>query len=136
MIKTRLHIEFTARLLLGLGFLFFPAHLNLFAHTGTVLDRPTNKVSVYVFPNPVKSGDVPVVRVETPAERVTTHIFDMSGDLVYQSKLEEISLAQDEIAFEQKLNLDLFRSGVYVGLVTAVTNEGVRYGRYQFTVVR
>jgi hypothetical protein len=94
---------------------------------------------VYVFPNPSRGRDVPTLHAEVgAAERVSTRIYDVSGDVVFEGRIDESPIVTDgKIAYELPLNPALFRSGVYIGVVTAERSgrETIRR-QYRFTVIK
>lgn len=94
---------------------------------------------VYVYPNPSGVGDTPVLRVEIGlADSLSTRIYDVSGDLVLEGRLDGAPVVGDgKVAYEMKLATEKLRSGVYIGVVTA-EREGKQAIRrqYRFTVVK
>jgi hypothetical protein len=94
---------------------------------------------VYVFPNPVRGKQVPTLHAEVgAAERVSTRIYDVAGDVVFEGRIDQAPIVTDGvIAYELPLDPSIFRSGVYIGVVTAERSgrETIRR-QYRFTVVK
>jgi len=94
---------------------------------------------VYVYPNPTRGGETPTLRVELgAAERVSTRIYDVSGDVVFEGRIDQQPIVSDgKIAYELPLNKNLFKAGVYIGVVTAerTGRETIRR-QYRFTVIK
>ncbi|MCG3205852.1 MAG: hypothetical protein KCHDKBKB_02575 [Elusimicrobia bacterium] len=94
---------------------------------------------VYVFPNPTPKGTVPTLHIEVgKANKVSTRIYDVSGDLVFQSSItSEITVVDGQPCYEVSLDPHLFKAGVYIGVVTA-EKEGKETIRkqYRFTILK
>jgi hypothetical protein len=94
---------------------------------------------VYVFPNPSKSGDIPTLHVEVgAADKVTVRIYDISGDLVYQGRVDENQLlVNGKPSYEHAMNSSKFKSGVYNGVVTAEkAGKDIIRKKFRFSVVK
>lgn len=93
---------------------------------------------VYVYPNPTRKGQTPTLHVSVgAAENVSTRIYDVSGDIVFQARIEDDPIVIDgEIAYELPLDKNKFKPGVYIGVVTAqrLGRETIRR-QYRFSVV-
>lgn len=76
---------------------------------------------VFVFPNPTREGQIPTLHIEVRrSDEVTARIYDVSGDLVFETRINGEPIVVDgNLAYEVPLNANLFKSGVYVGAVTA-----------------
>jgi hypothetical protein len=94
---------------------------------------------IYVYPNPTRGEQTPTLHVEVgAAEKITTRIYDVSGDVVYEGRIDnEPILVDGKLAYELPLDKKLFRSGVYIGVVTAQRSgrETIRR-QYRFTVIK
>lgn len=104
-----------------------------------ILNLPFSFGEVYVYPNPAKGSDTPVLHVEIgQADRVTTRIYDVAGDLVFETRIDKTPILVNGIpAYEEPLDPARFRSGTYIGVVTAERSgkETVRK-KYRFTIVK
>ena len=114
----------------------FFAYYQVFAAAANL---PFDFGQVYVYPNPAHGAESPTLHVEVGmADRVSTRIYDVSGDLVFEGRLEGSPTVQDGIAaYEIHLHSADFRSGVYVGVVTAerAGKDTIRR-QYRFTIVK
>ena len=94
---------------------------------------------VYVYPNPVRGHQQPILHVEVgAAERVRTRIYDVSGDVVFEGDVDTTPIIKgSKIAYELPLDPNRFRPGVYIGVVTAYREgrETIRR-QYRFTVIK
>lgn len=104
-----------------------------------IKNLPFDFGEVYVYPNPSREGDVPTLHIEIgQAESLSTRIYDVSGDLVYESSINDAPIVvEGRPAYEHPLDADRFRPGVYIGVVTAEKSgrETVRK-KFRFTVVK
>lgn len=114
-------------------------HLGYYQVFAPIINLPFSFAEVYVFPNPTKGGQVPTLHVEIgQADEVSTRIYDVAGDLVFEGRVDsKTTVVNGKSAYEHALNPDLFKSGVYIGVVTATKagKETVRK-RYRFTIVK
>lgn len=114
-------------------------HYGYYQVFAPVLDPPFAFGEVYVFPNPVRGHQIATLHVEvSPPDKVSTRVYDVSGDLVYESRLAETPIAVGgKAAIEHVLESGRFRSGVYFGVVTAekAGEETIRK-RYRFSVIK
>ncbi len=118
------------------------AHLVTFGYYqifAPIVSLPYSFGDVYVFPNPTKNGDIPTLHVEVGlSDNVTTRIYDVAGDLVYEKRIDDkISLVNGKPSYEHAMDPSLFKSGVYVGVVTAekAGKETIRK-KYRFSVMK
>jgi hypothetical protein len=118
------------------------AHLDKFGYYSVfspILNLPYAFNRVFVFPNPVGPDTVPTLHVEVgQSDDVSYRIYDSAGELVEEGRLgAEIKVIDGVPAYEQALDGSRFRSGVYVGAVTAkkAGEETLRIN-FRFTVKR
>jgi hypothetical protein len=94
---------------------------------------------VYVYPNPARAGKVPTLHVEVgAADEVSTRVYDAAGDVVFETKLSQAPTVTDgKLAYELAFDPKKFKSGVYIGVVTAkrAGRETIRR-QYRFTIVK
>jgi hypothetical protein len=72
------------------------------------------------------------------SDEVTTRIYDVSGELVYETRIDsEITVVNGKPCYEYKLDQANLKAGVYIGVVTAQKQgkETIRK-RYRFTVIK
>lgn len=102
-----------------------------------ILNQPFSFSDVYVFPNPSREGDIPTLHIEVGrADRISVRIYDVAGDLVYETTISESPVAIDgKSAYEHALDPKAYKSGVYVGVVTAekADQETIRQ-KFRFTI--
>ncbi len=86
-----------------------------------IADMPFSFNEVYVYPNPARPGDTAILHVEIgQADSLKVRIYDLAGDLVYESRITEAPIAVNgKSAYEHKLDASRFKSGAYIGVVTA-----------------
>lgn len=86
-----------------------------------ILNQPYVFGEVYVFPNPAHLGQIPMVHIEVGmSDRVSMRIYDVAGDLVYETRITDMPQAvRGKSAYEHSLDIARFKSGVYVGVITA-----------------
>ncbi|MBV9079784.1 MAG: hypothetical protein JO102_01555 [Elusimicrobia bacterium] len=95
---------------------------------------------IYVFPNPVQGSQTPTLHVEVGvADRVMTRVYDIAGDVVFEGVLEEQAprSVDGKVAYEVAMDPTRFKSGVYIGVVTADRQGRQPIRRqFRFTVVK
>ena len=76
---------------------------------------------VYAYPNPAYNGNRPTIHVECGvAESVEVRIYDVSGDLLHDARIESQPVIMDnKYAYEYTWNAGGIASGVYVYVVVA-----------------
>ncbi len=101
----------------------------------TIVNLPFSFGEVYVFPNPFRSNDNPILHVEVGmANSVSTRIYDPAGDLVYETRVDSaVKVVNGKPAYEAPLDITHLKPGAYIGIVTATKNgsESLRK-RYRF----
>ncbi len=99
----------------------------------TIVNYPYSFGEVYVFPNPVTNKAMLHVEIGQ-SDVVSTRIYDVAGDLVYQAKIDnEITIVNGKPCYEYPIDPSRFKPGQYIGVVTAEKNgkETIRK-RYRF----
>lgn len=122
------------------GAIFLDAPVNGYYRVfASVLNRPFAFGDIHVDPNPVHEGVTPILRVGIgKVQDLSTRIYDISGDLVFEARIDtEIKVIHGKPTYEYPLDPTRFKSGVYLGVVTAIKDgkETIRQ-HYRFTVVR
>jgi hypothetical protein len=117
-----------------------PSFFSYYQVFAAAAELPFGFGDVYVFPNPTGVGETPTLHIEVGlAEKLSTRIYDVSGDLAYETRVDEAPLVANNgsVSYEIKLPADRFKSGVYVGIVTAerAGRQTIRR-QYRFTVVK
>jgi len=95
--------------------------------------------NVYVFPNPIHRNQSPILHVETlETDRMTTEIFDVSGDVIYRSRIDDrpVDSIGDRFFYEHPLDSQKFNAGVYVGVLTTSRNGEYSRRKYRFAVLK
>lgn len=104
-----------------------------------ILTQPFAFGEVYVFPNPVRPGEVPTLHIEVgQADKVSYRLYDVAGDLVYEGKVDVGPMVvEKKPAYEERLDVKKFKSGAYFGVVTAekAGKDTVRK-KFRFTVIK
>jgi len=94
---------------------------------------------VYVYPNPVKGGETPVLHVEIgKVDVIRMRIYDIAGDLVFEGRIDAaVKVVNGLPAYEQSVDPSRFKSGAYIGVVTAekAGKEAARK-KFRFSVIK
>ncbi|MFN0118247.1 MAG: hypothetical protein ACKVQC_08175 [Elusimicrobiota bacterium] len=94
---------------------------------------------IYVYPNPTKSGQTPTLHIEVnvkPAE-MSFRIYDIAGDLAYESKVETISqFTNGKLTYEIPLDPKLFKSATYLGSISSKIDGKEFRGSFRFTIIK
>jgi hypothetical protein len=104
-----------------------------------IVGLPFSFGEVYVYPNPTTKGNVPTLHAEVgAADKVTTRVYDISGDLVFEARIDANHVVVNgKPAYEYMMDLNRFKSGVYNGVVTAEkAGKDVIRKKFKFTVVK
>ena len=84
-------------------------------------------------------NSVPTLHAETAvADHVSARVYDVSGDLVYAGQMQDaVTMSNGKVAYEMQMPAGNFKSGVYIGVVTADRDgkETIRR-QFKFTVVK
>ncbi len=114
-------------------------HYGFYQVFGPIAGLPFSFGEVYVFPNPTTGGNIPTLHVEVgAADKVTARIYDITGDLVYEARIDENHVViNGKPAYEHAMDGSRFKSGVYSGVVTAEKGgrETIRK-KFKFSVVK
>jgi hypothetical protein len=104
-----------------------------------IVGLPFSFGEVYVYPNPSTKGNVPTLHAEVgAADKVTTRVYDISGDLVFEARIDANHVVVNgKPAYEYMMDPNRFKSGVYNGVVTAEkAGKDVIRKKFKFTVVK
>jgi hypothetical protein len=104
-----------------------------------ILDQPYRFGEVYVFPNPVKGEQKSTLHIEVgQSDKITTRIYDVSGDLVYSAQILETPIpVAGRLAYEHVLDTSRFRAGSYIGVITAEkTGKTPVRKNFRFSVIK
>lgn len=93
----------------------------------------------YVYPNPIRPFQHPVLVVEPgSSEKISAHIYDLSGSVVFQTRVDDHTLTSmnNALAYEVPVQADL-KPGVYVGLLLGYQGDRINdRTTFRFSVVK
>lgn len=92
---------------------------------------------IYVYPNPVKSGDATLHIEIQGMGSLTVDVYDVSGDVVYTPPtIPPSTTVNGKPTYEIPLPTKKFSPGIYNGIVHA-ENNGKKYSKnFKFTVIK
>lgn len=72
----------------------------------------SDKIDAYVFPNPVSESWVNV-RIENPLGKITLHVFDITGKLLYENNYSAEAVDYKDIP----IDVSKYSSGIYIAVI-------------------
>jgi len=116
--------------------LYFNGYYQIFV---PILNLPFSFGEVYVYPNPVRGEQIPVLHAEVgQADVIRARIYGVDGDLIYESRINEAPIVVDgKSSYEHRIDPSRLKSGAYIGVITAEKSgrETVRK-KFRFSIIK